>query len=250
MRRFKRFRRPFRRRARWDMQTFRECERQVDIPIKTPVIGTCAAPMTFLDYVCGLGTSTGLQMKGGASRTLTFGGGHLETRLSMGVIDSTLMPCSFDLKVILALLVLPVQEDEITPEYSPNVAIARSQLSVVPQTQSDTDENILWWRSYQLVASNFECNTTVPDTATCVPGTGCDTSNPPTIGTLLMANLGVAYGRWDHFELIRSRRRLREREALYLLMHYVWNQDFTQGDNQPQINWPVRRNVYFRYAVR
>jgi len=45
---------------------------------------------------------------------------------------------------------------------------------------------------------------------------------------------------------VKARRRLREREALFLISEFVavWSFNADAGA------WPVHRNCYFRYAVR
>jgi len=245
---FRRTRRPTRRfRRKWDMQTFRDCERQVDVAILEDSFLTCGAPQTIADYVCGLGTSTGLQMKTGASRSLTFGGGHLRIRLNSAVYDDSEMPCGFPVKVVLALCVLPTKEDEITPAYLPNLAVARSQLSVVVSTQSDSDENIVWWYDEQLDLTNLAC--TFDNGGDCPILSGCHFpagSDTPTSGLYLFTHTGALYGRFTVDMHVKAKRRLQERQALYLIQHYVTGANFAS----PRENWKVRRNVYFRYAVR
>lgn len=236
----RRVRRP---RRRWDMQTFRDCERQVDLDVET--LWTCAEPQIFADYVCGIGPSTSPQMKSGAARFITFGGGHLRVRYNTAVLQHSNMPCNLDIKVVTALVVLPLLEDDLTPAYLPTLAVARAQLSIVPATESDTDENVVWWHDDQLWMQNIACFGGPPDgNIPCFPG--CNTSTDSPFAFFLFGSAAALHGRMAVDMHVKAKRRLREREALFLLTQYVTNQAFDGA----QSTWPIRRNVYFRYAVR
>jgi len=239
-------RRRFRR--RWDMQTHRECE--VSLPWEPDVIADCTTPQTFATYVCGIGPSTATQMKGGASRSVTFGGGHLQLRYNAAIFNSSDMPCGLALKVISALVVLPLSEDEVTPAYLPNLAVARTQLSVLPITQSDTDEDIVWWRDFQLDLLNTTCTGIPPgggDPALCTPANACGLADDlQPLLWVAVGNAAAMYGRAEFNVEVRAKRRLKERQALYLVTHYV---SLSQYPGAAQ-GWEIRRNVYFRYAVR
>lgn len=229
------------------MQTFRECERT--LPHTFADNWTCNNPLIYADYVCGIGPSTSQnQMKPGAARFLTFGGGHLQIRYNAAVYSHADMPCPFSVKVVSALLVLPLLEDDVTPAYLPNLAISRSQLSVVPATQSDTDENILWIEDTQLDLMNLSCNSNFPENSVCVWNVP-QCSDPGLPAGDVVGTSGALYGRWEARRRIRTKRRLKEREALFLLTEYVSNIGaFT--DPPPLEPWVIRRNVNFRYAVR
>jgi len=230
------------------MQTYRECEREVRIDMSGDnVLLTCSDPLTYVDYICGMGSTTSLPMKSGASRMLTFGGGHLRLRLNAAVYNDSEMPCGVNAKAVVALVKLPTKEDEITPSYIPNLAISRSQLSVVPATQSDSDENIVWWWDYQLDLTNLTCSSD-PGTDNCQQWKGCDVDNHNAAGPYVFGPAAALYGRTEVDVHIKAKRRLREREALYLVQHYITQ--FTQSDPPLREAWLVRRNVYFRYAVR
>jgi len=236
-------RRRFRR--RWDMQTFRDCERSVALDLETLL--SCAEPQTFADYVCGIGPSTSPQMKSGASRAIVFGGGHLRVRYNGAVLNHTNMPCLITVKVITALVVLPLLEDDLTPAYLPTLAVARSQLSVVPSTESDTDENILWWHDDQLDLFNVSCFGGPPDGNTdCIVGCEGGSNDFPPFLWFINGPAAANYGRIYADKDVKAKRRLREREALFLVTQYVTNRVF-DGVAFP---WPIQRNVYFRYAVR
>lgn len=243
---FRRRRFPMRRRfkRRWDMQTFRDCERTLTIDFNS--VASCAIPQTFADYVCGIGPSTSPQMKSGASRAVTFGGGHLRVRYNAAVLNDSNMPCNPSVKVVTALIVLPLLEDDLTPAYLPTLAVARSQLSVVPSTESDTDENIVWWHDEQLDLTNVSCFGGPPDgNIPCFPGCIATSSDVPFMFHLV-GTAGALYGRITVDKEVKAKRRLKEREALFLLTQFVTNQNL-DGANT---TWPVRRNVYLRYAVR
>lgn len=253
--RFRRFKR------RWDMQTFRECERQLNIDFDPN--STCAAPQTYADYLCGIGPSGGsTQMKPGASRSIVFGGAHLRYRLDAALVNNRDSPCSLSVKWVAAIVKLPLLEDELTPAYLPNLAISRSQLSVVPATQSDTDEDILWWRDGQMDLVNAACcgfDGTIAcpsgfyaDSGNCDP-TCCDPSlnQSARVACNMLAEVlavaGALYGRMEYDTVVRAKRRIREREALFLIHHWVSG---TLGAIPNQPLWLVRRNAYLRYAVR
>jgi len=240
-RRTRRF--PRRRRARWDMQTFRDCERALGYDVVLD--STCANPQTVADLVCGPIASTASPMVAGATSGLMYGGGHLQVRYNTAILATNEGPCSHSIKVVTALVVLPLLEDDLTPAYLPNLAIARSQLSVVHATQGDTDEDILWIWDEQLDLVNVSCNTEGGDTNCPFDGSSC-TSGDETKSWFLLPAIGM-FARARRDETLRSRRRLRERQAIFLLTSFV--------NGGPQLTgnisvWPIRRNVYFRYAVR
>jgi len=258
----KRFRTRFRRfRKRWDMQTFRECERDVPLSFSSASnpdpASTCNDPQTYADYLCGIGPSTAgaVQMKPGASRMVTFGGAHLRLRLNAAIVNSRDAPCSLPIKVVLAVVKLPLLEDEVTPAYLPNLAISRNQLSTVNSTESDSDEDILWWHDEQLDLMNIACFAN-GDQNSCIPlpDSGSDDCCQDTPGIIFGCNLftlttthaAALYGRMTVDRVIRAKRRIREREALFLVQHYIHG----LPPETTTFNWLIRRNVYFRYAVR
>jgi len=241
-RRTTRFRRSFRR--RWDMQTFRDCERELQLVVDNTA--TCDDPQIFADYLCGIGPSISPQMKAGASRLVTFGGGHLRFRYNAAILNSDEMPCHVAVKVVTALVVLPLLEDDLTPAYLPNLVVARSQLSVVPRTESDTDENILYWHDYQLQLTNISCVGCSDED--CNPG--CDQGGNGGPGDRIFVMMksidGVMNGRFDVDFHLKAKRRLREREALFLLSEFV----SAPSAACPSFTWPIHRNAYLRYAIR
>lgn len=187
----------------------------------------------------------------GASRAMMFGGGHLQIRYNSAVFASDEAACSHSLKVVSAIAKLPLMPDDLTPVYLPNLAVARSQLSVVPSTEGDTDEDILWYWDQQLDLTNMACTVNGPGgTTDCffTKTTGiCHTSGGESSIGFEVAGAFAHFGRTELMTRIKVKRRLKEREALFLLTEYV------NGGGQPtgDVNvWPIRRNVYFRYAVR
>jgi len=236
-----------RRRARWDMQTFRECERDMPLCL-TGDCGDfpCSQPQIFADLLSGPVASTDSPMLPGASRAMMYGGGYLKYRYDLAIMNSTNMPCSFNLKVVTAVIVLPLLEDDLTPAYLPNLAIARSQLSVVHSTQSDTDENILYWNDANLLAHNESCSGLQGN---CLGSAGCGTETD-TANVIMRSWRSIAaalYGRQEITTRIKVKRRLKEREGLFLTTQYV---ALTGTAGNSQIDWPIRRTVYHRYAVR
>lgn len=246
-----RARRTFRRRRRtkWDMQTFRDCERVLGLDVDEATSRPCNDPLIFADYLCGVGPSTaGIQNAPGASRAIMYGGGHLHYSYHVAIFNSSDMPCPFAPKVVTAVVKLPLLEDDLTPAYLPNLHIARSQLSVVPSTESDEDEDILFWNERQLFANNIACDGC--NGAGCTPGAdGCATGTDAIPFNQLFAINSQAsnwYGRQEFDTRIKVRRRIREREALFLLTEFIWGQLACAGAR----TWPILRTVYHRYAVR
>jgi len=235
------------------MQTFRDCERNVPLDTTSGTAHPCSNPLIYADYLCGVGPSTaGLQNAAGASRAIMYGGGYLEYSLHVAIFNSSEMPCSFAFKAITAIIKLPLLEDDLTPAYLPNLAIARSQLSVVPATESDEDEDILYWHDRQLLATNIACVACSNNATNCVSfASGCPTGGDSVCGELLCtinAGAAVQYGREEVQTRIKARRRIREREALFLINEFVWTNPCAQTSFD--FDWPVLRTVYHRYAVR
>jgi len=246
-----RARRKRRRRVRWDMQTFRLCEQELDF--KPGFAATCNAPSIDAIKVLALssGTSSGLEAPG-AARALMFGGGHLRVRYNTAIIDHDDCPCSHAVHMVTALAVLPLLEDDSTPAYLPNLTTTRTFDSVVAASNADKDEDILWWHDTQLDVMNISCQSTVGGQCVCTPfGTGCDlchdTQNPATRFNMLSAHASALYGRAEVDHKVRVKRRLKERQALFLLTEFMSGLGATFQDCP---GWPFRRNVYLRYAVR
>jgi len=235
---FRRFRR---RRPKWDMQTFRLCEQQLDF--FQGFERTCNDPA--VDFVKILQPSSGeLQ---GAARALMFGGGHLRIRYNTAIIDHDDCPCSHAVYVLSAIVKLPLLEDDLTPAYLPNLAVTRTFDSVVLASNADNDEDILWWHSEQLEIQNLSCvgggGIQCANSGTSCSGTGADDE----LFVHLKAVSGGVYGRMAVDHTLRVRRRIREREALFLTTQFFSNLGTNFGECP---GWPFRRNVYLRYAVR
>jgi len=225
------------------MQTFRDCDRSVDLDIVNTVT-SCSNPQIFADFLCGIGPSTAPQMKSGASRAVMYGGGHLHVEYHAAQVQGQSWPCTFAFQVVTAIAKLPLLEDDLTPAYLPNLVVARSQLSVVPSTESDTDEDVLFWTSDQMLAVNIDCN--VGGNPCFAAGNNCgDFSANSNVFPLIVAGTVVLHGRSVFDTRIKVKRRIKEREALFLLTEYRWG---TVGS--ADANFPVRRTVYHRYAVR
>jgi len=236
---------PRRFRRRWDMQTFRDCNRDVSLDIANSV-ATCASPQIIADYLCGIGPSTSPQMKSGASRAVMYGGGHLHVEYHAAQVQGQSWPCTFAFQVVTAICKLPLLEDDVTPAYLPNLVVARSQLSVVPSTESDTDEDVLFWTSDQMLAMNLECS--VGGNSCIGNPTGCPAGDDAIDSHALkfvIIGTTVLHGRSTFDTRIKVKRRIKEREALFLLTEYRWD---TIGSADAA--FPVNRTVYHRYAVR
>jgi len=228
------------------MQTFRLCENV--LPLEDGFIRTCSSPAIDVVKVLAPSSSTGMSAEAqGASRGLIFGGGHLHLRYNMAVVNHTDCPCSHAVHLVAALVVLPLLEDENTPAYLPSLTISRTFNSVVASTQSDNDENILWWSDYQFDVANLACSNSVQgNCAIRNQGSTCDEASER-IGPVIEAQTAALYGRWTVDHHVRVKRRLREREALFLVTEWFSN----LGNNFADCpGWPFRINAYLRYAVR
>jgi len=228
------------------MQTWRECERTLNYDVEFD--GNCSNPQIFADLVCGpIASAAGVMQVSGAMRGLSWGGAHLQIRYNSAILASTEAPCSHGIKIVTALVKLPLLEDDVTPAYLPNLCVTRRQDSVVHATQSDTDEDILWLWDDQLDLINIACNTgggEIPCGLTTCPPSCCTSES--VLGWFTIPAL-TSFGRMKHETRLKSRRRLKEREALFLITEFV------NGGSQTSGNvglWPIRRNVYMRYAVR
>lgn len=233
---------PRRRRATWDMQTYRICEQ--DLGIDFTQLSTCNDPEIHVDYICGVGDpSNGTSLVEGASRAVMFGGGFLQVRYNAASLKSDDLPCHPSVQVVTALVVLPLlSANELTPAYLPNLMVTRQQASIVTATKSDTDENILWWWGEQLDLANLQCSDA--DSNSCWPNNDVLCHD----GDAHVQVLGTAaalYGRLGIRERIKVKRRLDERHALFLTTQMAHNFVLDPG-----ASWPLRRNVYLRYAVR
>lgn len=227
------------------MQTFRDCERE--LPYDTTRSSTCNDPQIFADMVCGPVASTDTPQLPGAMRAMMYGGGHLQIRYNSALLSTDEGPCSHSIKVVSALVKLPLLEDDITPAYLPNLAIARSQNSIVHVTQSDNDEDIVWVWDEQLDLLNFACSTNGGDDQCPFDFDSCIATGSDIFKSWFAIPAIASFGRARRDETLRARRRLREREALFLLTEFVNGSVQTTGNLSI---WPIRRNVYFRYAVR
>jgi len=244
----RRSRRTFRRRrrTRWDMQTFRLCENEIELT-NGAFQADCNDPLIVVTKV--LGTSADEIPR--ARRSLLFGGGHLQLRYNAAIVDHDDCPCPHALHVVSALVKLPLLEDQSTPAYLPNLAVTRTFDSVVAASMADNDEDILWWNSEQMDLLNISCTGGGAQCMHSDIGSGCvptffanDIVGP---AGYTVAHASALYGRMKIDRRIAVKRRLREREALFLY-HAVFSALGNQFADCP--TWPLRVNAYLRYAVR
>jgi len=242
---FRRKGRPFmrrRRRSRWDMQTFRECDRQLNVDF-TRVL-TCNDPQVYADYVMGVGEAdTNTEIVQGVSKAVMFGGGHLQVEYHGAFVENGELPCHPSVRVVTALVVLPLFPlGSLSPAYIPNPMITRTQTSVVSQTQADNDEDWLWWWGEQLDLANAvssgvgSSNCWPANNAASLDGDG---------RVQVLGSIAALYGRASRIDRVRVKRRCDEKHALFLLTAYAHNTNVETDQT-----WPVRRSVYLRYAVR
>jgi len=237
---FSRFRR---RKRRVDMQTFRLCENEIELQ-PLGFAGDCNNPLIHVVKVLDAG-----QEVNRARRSVLFAGGHLQLRLNGAIISHDDCPCSFSLHVVTALIKLPLLEDTLTPAYLPNLAITRTFNSVVASTNADNDEDILWWKDGQLDLFNAAC---VGGGVPCLFGGGASCDGASGIlahdrFSLVEAHASALYGRYEVERRIAVKRRIREREALFLYVA-AFGQLGSGFNDCP--TWPLRLNAYLRYAVR
>jgi len=235
---------PFRRRRRRvDMQTFRLCENEIDLQ-PTAWLADCNDPLIHMVKVLDAG-----QEVDRARRSVLFAGGHLRVRLNSAIIDHNDCPCSHPLHVVLALVKLPLLEDTLTPAYLPNLVVTRTFNSVVAATNADNDEDILWWHDEQMDLLNLSCTSASQG----CENSGTDCTGGPDGGEFqskfvkTVAHASALYGRMHVDKRIAVRRRIREREALFLYVGLFSALGSVFNDCP---TWPVRLNAYLRYAVR
>jgi len=233
-----------RRRQRVDMQTYRECSRALEVDM-TEGFFPCANPLIFADVVLVVGDQSGMVLeKAGANRTVSFAGGHGQVSYAIQLCpgDDDL-PTVMSFRIYTALMVLPLAENSaIAPAVLPNIAQARSQLSVVFNTQSDSERRILWYRFDRLHWTNVGPTTD--------PGP-CDSTDftVDTRNEFITSAATAVFGRtWPSVEQFRvkARARLTEREGLFLIRNIVVD----PGGTTPTSVIQVSSDAYLRYAVK
>lgn len=227
-------RRSFRRKRKWDMQEFRECNRIINID--TSDIATCENPFILADLIASPGSNqTGVLQSAGAGNGVMWGGfrGQIQYFINLTLeFDSVEAAiCNLPIFLMTALVRLPIDPAQpFLPTYLPNLIQSHSQLSNTFATQSDNVESILWRRFEQLQFSTFQfCST---DETTCWPARTdtqaqlCGTTRPAD-GDAWISALGTAlgnYGRTQNYGWCRGRtkRRLDERTGIFLVrnIHY------------------------------
>lgn len=236
-----------RRRARVDMQTFRDCARDLEVAMVQDQEFTCNNPLIFADLVLAVGDNSGMVLeKAGANRAVTFAGGHGQISYAIQLCPGdTQLPTTMAFRIHTALMVLPLQEASgIAPAVLPNIAQSRSQLSIVYGTQSDTERRILWYRYDKLHWAN-----TSPTTDGPCEGSPCnaDTVAVDNRNSFITSAAMAVYGRtWPSFEAFRvkARARLTEREGLFLITN------ITHGESCGGGTLAIFRDAYLRYAVK
>jgi len=227
------------------MQTYRECGRglEVDMTSGSP---TCALPLIFADVVLVVGDQSGMVLeKAGANRTVSFAGGHGQIAYAMQFCPADdELPSNLSFRIYTALMVLPLAETSgIAPAVLPNIAQSRSQLSVVYDTQSDSERRILWYRFDRLHWTNI--------VATSSPGP-CDVdpdalvSRFNLIASGAMAQWGRTQGSLNEQFRVKARARMTEREGLFLVTNITVSPELDDVGAVLQIT----RDAYLRYAVK
>jgi len=186
--------------------------------------------------------------KAGANRMVSFAGGHGQIAYAAQLCpgdDELTSNASF--RLYSALMVLPLAENSaIAPAVLPNIAQSRSQLSVVFNTQSDSERRILWYRYDRLHWTNID--------VTSDPGP-CDFSTTEgsitrmqVISSAAMAQWGRTQGPLHEQFRVKARARMSEREGLFLVRNIVF--DPFGGVGSANAVLAVTSDVYLRYAVK
>lgn len=262
---FRRFRKRFgsrmgaRRRARWDMQEYKECERiiTVDNTEGTPI--SCQNPLILADLLASMESPAGgVQESSGLDRALIWGGCKGQIQYSVQVTFNTDSSppaadvCNLSVHLVTAIVRLPLNHavTPATPLYLPNLLLSKSQLSTVFNNQSDNVESVLWRREEILRWGSFTLNSAQGDT--CWPGLGSQGAGVITqldgfawvaavAGSL--GTFGRTWGRGEFRE--RVRRRLDERQGIFLVRCISLG---AAGNFGPPIN--VATNSWIHYALR
>jgi len=210
---------------------------------------TCANPLIFADVVLVVGDMSGMVLeKAGANRTVSFAGGHGQLAYAMQFCPGdTQLPTNMSFRIYSALMVLPLAENSgIAPAVLPNIAQSRSQLSVVYDTQSDSERRILWYRFDRLHWTNIAGTTDGP-----CEGSDCMTAitdGTPArfvmISTAAASHWGRTQGPLHEQFRVKARARLTEREGLFLVTNIVPSEACGGGV------LAVFRDAYLRYAVK
>lgn len=227
------------------MQTFRECQRGIEFNFENDGPFTCDNPLITADLVLAVGENgLGVLQKAGANRTVTFAGAHGQIGYSVQLCPGETSQGLFGTWVVnSALMVLPLQENNsFTPAVLPNLCRSRSMLSVVYNTQSDSERRILWYRQDRL----FWTNVVTPGGAS----TGCTAIDPlvetrlEMIGAVATAIDGRTRPEIEAFR-VKARARLTEREGLFLIRSMLVDMD------QPNVGvFALTCNSYLRFAVK
>jgi len=227
------------------MQTYRECARILEVDISEGV-WTCANPLIFADVVLVVGDQSGMVLeKAGANKTVSFAGGHGQVSYAVQMCpgDDDL-PITMSFRIYSALMVLPLAENSaIAPAVLPNIAQSRSQLSIVFNTQSDSERRILWYRFDRLHWTNTGATT---DPGPCDADSNLmDDVRVRWITSFATAVYGRTHPAFEQFR-VKARARLTEREGLFLVRNIVVD----PGGTTPTSVLQVTSDAYLRYAVK
>jgi len=260
---FRRFRRVGARRRfrrKWDMQEYRECERLFVINTSLPV--NCNTPFSTADLLFSNGSPVGgVLQSAGAGAGVVWGGSRGQIHYGVALIFDTndpptdlTTPCLLGINMMTAIVKLPLDNDRHTPLYIPNLLQAKSQLSVVGATQSDSVDSVLWRRQEQLRWGKFnfcidvsDSCFPVRDTADAVCGTSKSGDGLAWIAAT-MTSLGT-YGRTLGLGSFRARvkRRLNEREGIFLVRNFSLG---FPAAADPPFNIIVQSNAWVQFAAR
>jgi len=229
------------------MQTYRECSRILEVDISEGS-WTCANPLIFADVILVVGDQSGMVLeKAGANKTVSFAGGHGQLAYAAQLCPTDdEMPLNASFRVYSALMVLPLAENSaIAPAVLPNIAQSRSQLSVVFNTQSDSERRILWYRFDRLHWTNHAATA---DPSICDSASSAVDTRLQFISSAAMAMWGRTQGSAAEQFRVKARARMTEREGLYLVRNIVFD-PFGNGGSANVI-LSVTSDAYLRYAVK
>lgn len=229
------------------MQTYRECSRLLEIDMQEGTF-PCNNPLIFADVILVVGDQSGMVLeKAGANKTVSFAGGHGQLAYASQLCPTDdELPLNFSIRVYSALMVLPLAENSaIAPAVLPNIAQSRSQLSIIYNTQSDSERRILWYRFDRLHVTNIGATASL---TACDSNDVSNDSRGEAISSAAMANWGRTTGPLNEQFRVKARARMTEREGLFLIRNIVCD---PLGDGIAiGVVWSVTSDAYLRYAVK
>jgi len=229
------------------MQTYRECSRLLEVDIQEGSF-PCNNPLIFADVILVVGDQSGMVLeKAGANKTVSFAGGHGQIAYAAQLCPTDdELPSNASFRIFSALMVLPLAENSaIAPAVLPNIAQSRSQLSIIYNTQSDSERRILWYRFDRLHWTNIAATA---DPSLCDFTDNLVTTRRDMISSVAMGVYGRTLGPLHEQFRVKARARMTEREGLFLVRNIVF--DPIPGAPPLNVVMSVTSDAYLRFAVK